>query len=229
MKTLWNKIVRKFIKHRLQPIRVLCFHQASAQLDTSNSWECDWMHTDVFKQKILQLKKEGYTFISLSEAYEKLKNDKSRKEKYAVLTEDDANSCILDLMPWLADQNIPITLFIPFAFVTRENSTHRCGVSMTEEQLKELLNQYPSLITIGNHGYNHTEVIRMTIDNFLTDVDAAENHLATYPEKIPFFAYPGGRHTPVSDMLLHKAGLIPVYCDGNINYNNVDVIHRELL
>ena len=229
MKTFWDKIVRKFIKHRLQPIRVLCFHQVSTHFDATNSWECDWMHTDVFKQKILQLKEQGYTFVSLPAAYDKLKNDTYRKEKYAVLTEDDANSCILDLMPWLADQNIPITLFIPYAFITREDTAHRCGVSMTEEQLNELLKQYPSLVTIGNHGYHHTQVIRMTIDDFLTDVDAAETHLATYPEKIPFFAYPGGRHTPVADMLLQKAGLIPVYCDGNMNYNNFDVIHRELL
>lgn len=229
MKSFWNKIVRKIIKYRLQPIRVFCFHQVSEQLDTTNSWECDWMHTDVFKQKILQLKDQGYTFISLQEAYDKLVNDTYRKEKYAVLTEDDANNCILDLMPWLAVQNIPITLFIPYAFVTKENTAHKCGISLTEEQLKELLSKYPSLITIGNHGYNHTQVIGMSVGDFLTDIDTAETQLSVYSGKVPFFAYPGGRHTATSDMLLHRAGLIPVYCDGNVNCNNVDVIHREIL
>ena len=69
---------------RLQPIRVFCFHQVSAEFDASTMWECDWMQIEEFKQRINTIRKE-HTFISISEAYEKLRNDRFRAEYHTMV------------------------------------------------------------------------------------------------------------------------------------------------
>ena len=224
-----KRIQRKFMHLRLQPIRVFCFHQVSESFDASTMWECDWMPVARFKNKIEELIENGYTFISLPEAQMHLREDAFRDKKYAVLTMDDAGNCIMELMPWLAERNIPITLFLPYSFITGENVNHKCGVSLTEIQLEELQQKYPELVTIANHGFYHNSAADVSIDKIISDVEKDEAALKSYVAKIPFYAYPGGYHTPMTDILIPKMGLTPVYCDGKKNYNDSSVIHRELL
>ena len=100
------------MKLRLQPIRVFCFHQVSDEYAPLTMWEEDWTQTELFKRNIQNLKERGYTFISLPEAYFKLKNDSFRREKYAVLTADDGFKSMLNILPWLIEQRIPVTLFV---------------------------------------------------------------------------------------------------------------------
>ena len=106
------KIRRKWTKLRLQPIRVVCFHQVSDEYNPLTMWECDWTQTELFKRNILNLKRQGVIFLSLSEAYDKLRHDWYRRKKYVALTADDGYKSILNILPWLEEQKIPITLFI---------------------------------------------------------------------------------------------------------------------
>ena len=106
------------MKLRLQPIRVYCFHHVSDAYDTSYMWEEDWLNTDALKTFILGLQQNGYTFISLSEAHAKLTNDIYRNRKYAVLTADDGFKTLLNIVPWLIEQQIPITLFMNPRYIT---------------------------------------------------------------------------------------------------------------
>lgn len=228
-KRLKHKIQRWWIKFRLQPIRVFCFHQVSETFDASTMWECDWMPVARFKNKIGELIENGYTFISLPEAQMHLRKDAFRSKKYAVLTMDDAGNCIMELMPWLAEHNIPITLFLPYSFISGENVNHKCGISLTEVQLNELLQRYPELVSIANHGFNHNSAAEVSVDEIISDIEKDEAALKNYAIKIPFYAYPGGYHTLMTDTLIPKMGLTPVYCDGKKNYNDSSVIHRELL
>ena len=109
---IWTKIKRKWTKIRLQPIRVFCLHHVCEQFDADTMYPCDWMALDAFKKKINELRNQGYQFISLTEAYEHLKKDRFRYKKYAVLTFDDGYKSLLEVMPWLEEQQIPATLFI---------------------------------------------------------------------------------------------------------------------
>ena len=80
-----DKIKRIWMKLRLQPIRVFCFHQVSEWLDESEYAEPDWMALSDFKQKISDLRKAGYVFISLQDAHRHLKEDwKQREEQKTV-------------------------------------------------------------------------------------------------------------------------------------------------
>lgn len=226
MKSLVNKIYRFFFHLRLQPISVFCFHQVSDVFDSESMWECDWMSTMDFKDKINKLQGK-YTFISISEAYDKMKNDTFRFKKYAVLTADDGSKTIECILPWLQEQHIPLTMFINGSYLDgktyRETPAERY---FTKEEIS-CLNM--DNITFGHHSWNHKDFHAMTVDDFELSIKNNMEMLADIPKVVPFWAYPYGTHTTKSDAILKKNGFVPVYMDGQKNYNNTMCIHRELL
>lgn len=96
-----KKLQRKWMKLRLQPIRVFCLHHVCEQFDADAMYACDWMALDEFKQKINIMRNDGYQFISITDAYEHLKKDKFRRKKYAILTLDDDMYYHKDYMMWM--------------------------------------------------------------------------------------------------------------------------------
>lgn len=225
---LINKIKRKWMKLRLQPIRVFCFHQTSETFDASTMYPGDWTQIEQFKRNIEQLKNQ-YTFIPLHEAYDKLKHDWCRRNMYAVLTADDGWASLKNILPWLAEQQIPITLFVNPAYLigdeVRENGMN--GL-LSAEDLDALLLLYPN-ISIASHGWNHILATEVETIDFLDATIKSVNYLKQCKNFIPFYAYPCGRHTKETDAILEKAGIVPVYIDGNKNYRCDGGIHRELL
>ena len=119
LQELLHKVRHKLIKLRLQPIRVLVFHHVSEVRDALMCQEDDWTQLDQFKRNI-EILSQSYTFISLSEAYEKLKHDRFRFRNYAVLTNDDGVASVLNILPWLEVKGIPLTLFINTRYMERD-------------------------------------------------------------------------------------------------------------
>lgn len=225
LKTILHKINNRWTKLCFQPIRVFVFHQVSDTFDESTMWPCDWTQTEQFKRNILALK-EQYTFISLTEAHEHLCKDKFRFHKYAVLTADDGWASLNNILLWLAEQQIPLTLFLnPGYFdgsLSRENGMNK----LLHRKEIDNLQTYP-LLTIGSHGWTHQLVTEQSADEFRSSVLNSIQALQHYLNYVQFFAYPCGRHTADTDVYLHKLAHVPVYCDGAKNYNNPFVIHRE--
>ena len=128
-KFFFQKLHRYWIRLRLKPIRVFCFHQVSDEFDPDSMKQCDWMQVDAFKQRLLTLKKKN-TFVSLEEAYRHVANDRCRLKHYAVLTADDGWASLKSILPWLDEQKIPVTLFLNPLYMDgkhfREQETERC-------------------------------------------------------------------------------------------------------
>ena len=225
---LYHKIKQKCTKLRLQPIRVFCFHQVSNTFDASTMYPSDWTQIEQFERNILRLK-EQYEFISLEEAIQKLKHDIYRTEKYAVLTADDGWASLKNILSWLAEQQIPITLFVNPGYLrgeeTRENGMN--GL-LSAEDLDALLLSYPN-ITIASHGWNHTLAADVETVDFMDATIKSKDYFMQFKNNIPFYAYPCGRYTKETDAILRRVGLVPVYMDGNKNYRYDGGIHRELL
>lgn len=223
------KIRRKWAKMRLQPIRVFCFHQVSDTFDQSTMKECDWLQTDAFKRIITDMREQGYVFISLLEAHEKIRRDIFRCNKYAVLTADDGWASLRNIMPWLNDQQIPITLFLNPGYLDgnhfREIETEKY---LAEEEVKLLYKQYP-LLTIGMHGWEHVDATKQTEKEFCDSIEKSERYLNDLPNYIPYFAYTWGRHIEANDSVLLKNNITPVLIMGGKNYNISEFIDRELL
>lgn len=240
-KHIIRKINHRLIKLRLQPIRVFCFHEVS---DNYADESPDWMPLNTLKQRLLDLQQAGYEFISTEMAYKHIKCDCFRTKKYAVLTADDGLRCQLDLLPWLFEHHIPITMFL------NPNSLelNGCGKPYrnwyhinTPQQDKALAGQlYMSrvewaqldnaFISFGSHGVKHDEsATEMDICKFERDVQESKYYLSNHPRFVPFYAYTYGAYNIMTNSILKQADMIPVLSDGQRNYNDASCIHREIL
>ena len=239
----WNKIKRKCIKLRLQPIRVLCFHQVSEEYNPLMMWDCDWTQTDQFKRNILHLRARGVTFISLPEAHDRLKHDWFRCKKYAVLTADDGYKSLHTILPWLEEQQIPITLFVNTRYLDgkswsaiNEEQARRAkpdadmakevcpNLYLSKEELRQVA-EMPN-VTIGMHGHEHLDACLQTREKFEQNVRLCWEELKEYAHTIPYFAYTWGRHTLETDDILRTKKITPVIIRGGMNYNNTNFIDR---
>lgn len=243
LQELSHKIRRKWTKFRLQPIRVLCFHQTSETYDPDVYCKPDWIPLSFLKDYVKLLQSRGYEFITLEEAHRHVRYDYFRTHKYAVLTADDGLLCQASLLPWLEEQHIPITMFLNiknldgktcgepeknFFHITneQEESLHASKLYCTKEQLFALSSP---MLSIGMHGLTHDKVTSLTKDEFVAQLLMCRDTLNVHPAYIPYFAYPYGIHSMATDKELHTLNIVPVYADGCVNYNDSSVIHRVIL
>ncbi len=224
-----TKLKRRWIKLRLQPISVFVFHQVSDTFDKTIMWDCDWNGIDSFKKRILKLKKE-YSFISLQDAHRHISEDYIRTKKYAVLTADDGFLSIKNILPWLAEQQIPVTLFLNPGYLTGDERPGK-GVDsiLSKKEIEAILEQCKPYITIASHGWTHKFCTEMSNEEFVLGVNKSDAYFQNVQEYIPFYAYPCGRHKEFQDRYLLEHNIVPVYCDGGINYNDGKRIHRECI
>ena len=224
---LYHKIKRKWMKLCLQPIRVFCLHHVCKTYDETTMYQGDWAQIDEFKSRIQSMQHDGVEFISLTDAYAKLTNDKFRNHKYAVLTFDDGYASLKEILPWLEEQQIPATLFINGKYL--DGKSYRKNPNEKYLIKEELFSLTSPLIEIGSHGWEHNRATEMTAEEFAESVKRNIGLLSGHPNYIPFWAYTYGSHSNNTDDYLHRQGLVPLYIDGMKNYNEIKVIHRELL
>ena len=145
LKHLWSRIW-------LHPIQVFVFHQVSDVFEPETMWECDWTQTDAFKRHIQALKKK-YTFISLTEVQRRLAQDKWRFRNYASLTSDDGWASLTNILPWLVEQKIPVTLFLnPSCLDGKHGNSRETDKLLTRDDVVRIVGQGAPFITIASHG-----------------------------------------------------------------------------
>lgn len=212
---------------RLQPIRVFCLHHVCAEFDADSMNECDWMPIEEFKSKVMAMQRDGVEFISMTYAYQRIASDRLRRKKYSVLTFDDGYASLKEILPWLDEQHIPVTLFVNGKYLDGESfrdNTHEKYL-----RYEELFQLTSSLIEIGSHGWEHTDATQMINSEFADTMIRNVQLLSKHPRYIPFHAYTWGRHSVACDRHLVELNITPVLIDGEKNYNDIRVIHRELL
>ena len=215
------------MKMRLQPIRVYCLHHVCAEFDAESMNACDWMEIGEFKAKVQTMQQDGVEFISMADAYRHISKDWIRCKKYAVLTFDDGYASLKEILPWLEEQKIPATLFINGKYLDGKSFRHNPKEKyLMKEELWAITSP---LIEIGNHGWEHNRVSEMKEVEFEKSVELNVNLLKAHPNYVPFWAYTYGNHTNISDKYLRTQGIVPVYIDGVKNYNEYEVVRRELL
>ena len=192
-------------------------------------WECDWTPTETFKKNILSLKNK-FTFISLADAYEHIKRDRIRKLDYAVLTADDGWASLKNILPWLAEQKIPVALFLnPLYFDGFHYQLRETERLLSKEEIQEIANTYSPFVSIASHGWKHENCEELPIGEFEEKVALAEMALEGLDGKIPFYAFAFGFYYEEELESLRRMGLTPVLMDGEMNYSDGSSIHREPL
>ncbi len=215
------------MKLRLQPIRVFCLHHVTKEFDPETMHECDWMQIDEFKNKVMSLQQSGVRFISLTEAHDKLQHDWFRCNKNAVLTFDDDNASLKEILPWLEEQHIPAALFVNGKYL--DGKSYRNNPQEKYLTKEELFTLVSPLLEIGSHGWEHTDASQMAQSDFENSINRNVGILSTHPRYIPFQAYTWGRHTPLTDRYLRDQQIIPVLVGGKKNYCDTKYIDREIL
>lgn len=226
-KQILSRCLRKWMKLRLQPIQVFCLHHVCKHFNAKAMYPCDWMALDEFKEKIKALRSQRYQFISLTDAYEHLKNDWFRRKKYAVLTFDDGYKSLKEVLPWLEEQKIPATLFINGKYL--DGKSYRETLKEQYLTYDELFSLTNPLIEIGHHGWEHTVATEMTDEELLESLQKNMEVLSAHPRYIPFWAYTWGRGTQNTDLILHKNLIVPILITGGKNYSFKGNINREIL
>lgn len=236
-----NKVIKRNIKQfKYRPIRVFCLHQISDEHDQFSCYDCDWIQKSKFESFIKSCQGK-YVFISLLEAERKIKSDLFRCRNYAVLTADDGYNSIIDVLPWLEERNIPITLFLNVKYLDG-NSLSQHMIDLVESQkgtidkLDKLYITMPQLseickysnVSIASHGFEHIDATKLGKNEFQQQIAKNIEVLKQYPNFVPFHAYTWGRHNCDTDSVVFANGLTPVLMDGNPNYSDKYFIHREL-
>jgi peptidoglycan/xylan/chitin deacetylase (PgdA/CDA1 family) len=222
-----EKIQRKWMKLRWEPIRVFCLHHACEQFDAEAMYPCDWIALVEFKKKINILRGQGYQFISLTSAYEHLKKNWFRRKKYAVLTFDDGYKSLKEVLPWLEEQKIPATLFINGKYLDGKSYREKPKEQyLTYDELFSLTNP---LIEIGHHGWEHKSTKEMSQEELVDSLQKNIEILSSHPRYIPFWAYTYGIHNNSSDFILSHNGLVLVKVVGDKNYKWMGAFSRELM
>lgn len=227
IKFINSRILRLIAKLRLRPIRVFCLHHVCKAFDGDSMHECDWMDIEAFKRAIIRMYNDGTKFISLTKAYQHISKDWLRHEKYAVLTFDDGYASLKEILPWLEEYKIPITLFINGKYL--DGKSYRKTPKEKYLTKEELFSLTSPLIEIGSHGWTHIDASRISADEFKLIIEQNIKLLQTHPRYVPFHAYTWGRHTSNTDAYLLSQGIKPVLMDGMKNHDETGVIHRQLL
>lgn len=235
------KIYNRFTKACLQPIRVFCLHHVSKEYNPLQMCEGDWMEIGAFQQKVQQMQQSGIEFISLSYAHKLLRTSAAslstlfRRKRYAVLTFDDGYKSLDEILPWLIENKIPVTLFINGKYTDGKSQRKKDGMHfsyLTADELKHYVEISNGLISLQCHGYEHLDATAMSSDAFREQIEKNVSTLSTLHFALVqprFHAYTWGRHNATTDAILQENNIIPVLVDGMKNYNDASCIHRELL
>ena len=235
-----NKIHRKLVHLRLRPIRVFCLHQVCLEYDPLRCTKNDWISVTSFMESMKVMLK-NYSFISLTEAHHKLFTDYLRFKHYAVLSFDDGYRSNLLVLKWLDTQRIPYVLFLNGKYLNGQScslhlleNARRVKADINEIELADNLYLLPEDIRqmsaqIGSHGFEHLDATGLPRAGVK---DLIQLNYAVFDQErintIPFHAYTWGLRNKTTDEVLTELGIIPVLMDGQKNYDDSSVIHREL-
>ena len=150
---------------------------------------------DIFKKHINLIQKKNYTFYNPSNL--KREFQIPRNNKVVLLTIDDAfKSFYIEAWPFLKENKIPFILFVSTEPVGRKGY-------MTWSQIKEIEKEPYALI--GHHSHSHEYLINKTEDEFINDIETANEEFLKNIGYIPkLFSYPFGEYSEFMRQYISK-------------------------
>ena len=107
------------------------------------------------------------------------------------MTSDDGWASLKNILPWLAEEKIPVTLFLNPLYMDGVHYQSRDSEKfLTKEEVADLTERYEPFITIASHGWSHKRSSDMSDDGFVENIQKAESGLSDIPGKIAFFVFP---------------------------------------
>lgn len=160
MRKFIHKVIRglifKYYNHIHKSVTILNFHQVSQTYDSTINYRSIWTNIEEFKKELNVLRGQ-FTFISITQALNILKNGKPKKN-YAVLTFDDGHTCLTDVIHILEELNIPATFFI--------NSGYLDNKAYSWVDALNYINDPANRRIIPQNLIQYSSVLRRTTDPF---------------------------------------------------------------
>ena len=151
-----------------------------------NNYPSTNIKMEIFKQHLDIIKKSNFNFLYPSNFDSQFSIPKTKKE--ILITIDDAfESFYTNAWPYLEKNKIPFILFV---------STEPVGKKgyMTWEQIKEI--ESKDFAFIGHHSHTHEYLIDVSNDEFILDIEMANQIFLKELGYIPsLFSYPFGEYS----------------------------------
>jgi len=135
------------------------------------------------------------------------------REDTVAITFDDGYDDILEMLPLLSEHRIPMTVFVPTAFLGRTNSWDNFLLKnkrrhLSEEQIKQLT---AAGVEFGSHSHWHSDLSRLRDDEIEEELRKSKNILeALTGREVRYVAYPFGhgdnRVSAIARRLGYQAG-----------------------
>lgn len=144
-----------------------------------------------FKDTLLRLRNEGYTFISINDALPIIK--KGLPSKFALVTFDDVpENVYTNAYPILKQLGIPFTLFVTTGFVDTIGY-------LSKSQLVEM--DSDELCTVGAHTMTHPMLRK--VNNAKEELKESKKILEDLlKHEVKYMAYPYGRQSSISHHIM---------------------------
>ena len=151
-----------------------------------NKYPSTNIKTDIFKEHLQIIKDSSYNFLNPTDLENNLMIPKKNK-KILITIDDGFKSFYEEAWPILKKEKIPFILFI---------STEPVGKNgyMTWSQIKEI--EKSDFAVIGHHSHTHDYLIDKTGDEFISDIEKANEIFLKNLGYIPnLFSYPFGEYS----------------------------------
>lgn len=153
----------------------------------------------VFEQQLLTLKKDNYTFLTVSNLGDILEGKLDLPSKPIILTFDDGyRDFYTDVYPILKKHNIKVTQYVISGVIGQKNY-------MFKKQIDEILKS--GLVEVGSHTVHHVSLASKLFP--VVQYEAAKSKAdleKMFGVKIVSFAYPNGSFDEQSISVVQSAG-----------------------
>jgi peptidoglycan/xylan/chitin deacetylase (PgdA/CDA1 family) len=182
-------------------VRILGYHRVSDAHDVLA------VAPSLFRAQLEAALDEGFTAISLRESLDVI--TASRERRYLVVTFDDGYRDNLEnAFPVLQDLQVPATIFVPTAVISREATYHwyrEPPPALSWDELRELL--ATGLVDVQAHGRRHYRLPALPDEVAQEEIAGARADLERQLELQPFaFCYAAGVFGPRERELVRRAG-----------------------
>tara|TARA_B100000315_G_C14590669_1_gene595560 strand:+ start:3280 stop:4098 length:819 start_codon:yes stop_codon:yes gene_type:complete len=225
-----NKIgIKKFISSILPPRskncnRILLYHSIGELLENDRfGLRTSKEH---FKEQMKFLFEDNYEVVSLSELFNKSKNEDYNENKRVVVTFDDGyKDNLLNAVPILNEYNLKYTLFVSPFFL--DNSFSKQGYVndwkyLDWEDLEYLINNGAE---IGCHSRYHEDLTTLSEQRLKDNISTAKEILEKRTgQDIQAFSYPYGKFSDRVKEVVSNSGFRMACCSiGGSNTSSTDV------
>lgn len=158
------------------------------------------------RQYVPTIRDQGFRLGTIADAL--------RDDNTVALTFDDGYDSILAVTEYFAAENIPITVFIPTAWIGKANNWENFILRgrrrhLSAEQVRHLSEQQ---VEFGSHGHSHSDLTALSKEELCRELELSRKILEDLTGKpVRYLACPFGKRSKLVDKIADDCGYEQVF------------------